>query len=362
MSKKSIAVIGLKGIPAYGGAAAVGENIIEELKNQYNFTVYAISSHTDKSTGKYNGYNLIVFISLFITKLNIIYYYTAAAVHALLFSNYDLIHLHHRDASFILILLKLKYKVILTTHGMVLTSKWSRYSKIFNIQDKIFLSFADIITCVSKKDKSIVEKKVNQSIVHIPNGIRLKMESANNYNSRKYLMFSSNRIIPSKGCHVFLNAMKNINWNYEILIAGDLNHQLEYKNELLQLSKHLNDVKFLGLIKNKNELEKYILNSKLFVYPSEIESMSMMLLEVAALKTPIICCDIPENKDIFEDDEVIYFKKNNVIDLSQKINWALNNYELIKRKAEKAFNKLKDHYLWKDIALQYKKVYDQLLD
>ena len=33
MNKKlKIAVIGLKGLPAFGGAATVGENIIEQLK------------------------------------------------------------------------------------------------------------------------------------------------------------------------------------------------------------------------------------------------------------------------------------------------------------------------------------------
>ena len=44
--KIKIAVIGLKGLPAFGGAAAVGENLIEQLKDKYEFFVYATSSHT----------------------------------------------------------------------------------------------------------------------------------------------------------------------------------------------------------------------------------------------------------------------------------------------------------------------------
>jgi len=59
-----IAVIGLKGLPAYGGAAAVGENLINNLRGKYDFTVYSISSHTNLKTGKYNGYNQIVFKKL----------------------------------------------------------------------------------------------------------------------------------------------------------------------------------------------------------------------------------------------------------------------------------------------------------
>ena len=47
--KKDVAIIGLKGLPAFGGAATVGEKTIEQLKDKYNFTVYSIDTHTNKS-------------------------------------------------------------------------------------------------------------------------------------------------------------------------------------------------------------------------------------------------------------------------------------------------------------------------
>ena len=115
--KRRIAVIGLKGLPAFGGAATVGENIIEQLKNQYSFTVYSVNSHTDRTTGPYNGFKQIVFKSIKYKKFNTILYYLKSAIHAMV-NNYDLIHLHHRDAAFLIILLKLKYRVVVTTHGI----------------------------------------------------------------------------------------------------------------------------------------------------------------------------------------------------------------------------------------------------
>jgi hypothetical protein len=45
--KKKIAVIGLKGLPAFGGAATVGQSLIEHLTQEFEFTVYSISSHAD---------------------------------------------------------------------------------------------------------------------------------------------------------------------------------------------------------------------------------------------------------------------------------------------------------------------------
>ena len=109
MKKKKIAVIGLKGLPAFGGAATVGENIIEQLKDKYDFTVYATSSHTDFKTGVYNGYKQIVFKKIQIKKLNILYYYLSSLFH-ILFNEYDIIHLHHRTAAFTLLFFKKSFK------------------------------------------------------------------------------------------------------------------------------------------------------------------------------------------------------------------------------------------------------------
>ena len=94
MKKYNIAVIGLKGLPAFGGAATVGENIIEQLKDKFEFTVYAISSHTEQQSGKFNGYNQIVFRKAPFKKLNIYYYYLLSVLHCLIFGRYDLIHIH----------------------------------------------------------------------------------------------------------------------------------------------------------------------------------------------------------------------------------------------------------------------------
>src|SRR6185312_3779723 len=60
MAKKRIAVIGLKGLPPFGGAANVGDNIIAQLSKDYDFTIYATASHTHHR-GDYKGARQIVF-------------------------------------------------------------------------------------------------------------------------------------------------------------------------------------------------------------------------------------------------------------------------------------------------------------
>ena len=104
-----------------------------------------------------------------------------------------------------------------------------------------------------------------------------------------------------------------------------------------------------------------IRSSKIFVYPTLYEAMSMMLLEVASLRIPMICSDIQENKDVFSDDEVLFFSLTKSGDFEEKILWALSNYETMLVKADNAYKKLNKEFLWKNIALEYETQYKYLL-
>lgn len=360
--KRKIAVIGLKGLPAFGGAAAVGENIIDQLKDKYDFTVYAVSSHTDKK-GRHDGYQQIVFKKFPIIKLNTLYYYFISILHAIFKGNYDLIHFHHTDAAFTIPILKLKYKVIATSHGRPQhVDKWSPLIKFFfKINEKIFLNSSTVITSVSMHLKNTYNRKSSRKIYYIPNGIKIdKNFVCKSIDSKDYFMFAAGRITATKGCHVFLEALNFMNSKIKTIIAGDLNQIPVYKNKIIKLSSTL-DVDFKGLIKDKNLLMTYIHKAKFFIFPSFIEAMSMMMLEVASMKTPLICSDIPENKDVFTEHEVLFFKTGDSKDLAEKLEWALSNEEQMKKKAEKAYTKLSKEYLWERISRQYNKLYQELI-
>ena len=363
IKKPKIAVIGLKGLPAFGGAAAVGENIIEELKDIYDFTVYSTSSHTHLKTGYYNGYYQIVFKKLPLKKLNTLYYYIISAINAL-FHNYDLVHLHHRDAAFILTILKIKYKVIITTHSSFwVRDKWLTFKWFFEINEKYFVKKANIVTCVSLQEKRDYLNKINLDTIYIPNGIRVIKNIINDIFAqyKPYLFFGAGRIIKSKGLDVLLSALNYINYKGHLIVAGDLEQTPTYKKEILKLSESLNVI-FIGLVKDKKELLSIIKNAHIFIFPSTMEAMSMMLLEGASVKTPIICSDIIQNRDIFNENEVLFFETENYIDLSNKIKYALNNYNEMISRSEKAFQKLNNEYNWKEIANSYSILYQKLIN
>ena len=173
-------------------------------------------------------------------------------------------------------------------------------------------------------------------------------------------MFAAGRIISFKRCDIFLSALKKINYRGKVLIAGDLEQSTSLKNRILYLSKNLNVV-FLGFVLDKNTLMDYYSKEKLFIFPSSREAMSMVLLEAASTGTPIICSDILGNKNIFSEDEVLFFETDNVTDLAFKIRWAIANIDVMQERAHKAYKKLKAHHQWHDIALSYDTIFKKLI-
>ena len=362
MNKPHIGVIGLKGLPAFGGAATVGESLISVLKQDYDFTVYSVASHTDKP-GEQDGYYQIIFKCFFIKKLNIFFYYIKSAFHALFRAKYDMIHLHHIDGAFILPVLKLKYKVITTIHAQPqLAEKWPWYVKFFfTINEKITLMLSNELACVSRILWQKYTMKKIKNLNYIPNGISLtgKVDPIP-AKYKNYILFAAGRIIPLKGLHILLNALKKIKYDGKLLVFGDINQMPDYKSEIYGLSRDLN-VEFHGLIKEKPKLLGFLKQASFFIFPSYSENMSMMLLEAASVNVPIICSDIPENKIIFNDQEAIFFKSKDADDLGNKIVFAINNKSDLLQRTNRAFNKLSSLFSWEKIASEYTALYSSVL-
>lgn len=361
MHKKKIGVIGLKGLPGYGGAATVGENLILQLKDEFDFTVYAVESHVKDPN--YNLIKQIVFKAFPIKKLNIITYYLKSTFHALFFKKYDLIHLHHIDAAFIMFFLRLRYKVISTNHGMpYLHGKWPKYLlPYFRINEKIHIWLSSKVIVVSKDlyrhfKKSNFKQKVN----YIPNGTNSEL-SIHVPRKKFNLVFVAGRIIHIKGLHILLNALNKSNLSLKLLVIGDLYHEENYKSETLDPLMSSLDITFKDVIYKKEQLFKEILSADFFIFPSLIEAMSTMLLEVASIGVPIICSDIIQNRDIFSDKEVLFFKSNDSDDLKKNIDFALNNSDIMIEKANNAKEKVSSEFSWDTIGLLYNKVYRNII-
>lgn len=86
----------------------------------------------------------------------------------------------------------------------------------------------------------------------------------------------------------------------------------------------------------------------------------MTLLEVAALRTPLVASDIPENRVVLPD-QALFFKSGDVADLRARIAWALGHEAEMKSLADAAHQRVAQQYHWPTLVSAYEQLYERLL-
>lgn len=360
--KPHIAIIGVKGLPGHGGSSKANENILRNLSNKYDFTLMVLDSYAKEEN--YYGINQIIIKSWKNKKLSSLFLYLRSFFHVLFtVRKYDLVHLNHGFNGFMVPILKMRYPTILTLRGLIYDNddKWGYIEKlVFKLFQKVAIKTPHLLTTVQKSSLYEINKIRLNNTFYIPNGVEDNFINTPDCDVEDVICFAAARIYYLKGCHDLLEALIKIGYNGKVRIIGDLEQVSSYKNKILALSEHLN-IEFCGLIHDSKQLYSLIKSSRLFIFPSYSEGMSNMLLEVASLKVPIIASDIQPNKDVFNNNEVTYFSKGDVNDLSEKIKMSLNNIDLIQNKAEKAYERVRREYSWGKVCESYDLCYQKLL-
>ena len=363
-NKPKIAIIGLKGLPAYGGSARAGENMILYLKERFHFVVLNTDTHTQRKTGVYDGVEQVVFKKFFINKLNTLYYYLLSTFYCLFKGGFDVVHVFHVDAAFIVPLLRLRYRVVSGHRARPqFAAKWSSLVRqYFVFMEWLFFKVpADVVTSVSKPVAELFRNRTNREILFIPNGIVFNDAPLLAIDERDYILFASGRVIASKGVHVMLEALNKLNYQGRVLVIGNRSHSPEYSLKLEKMAASL-DVRFIDIIKDKQLLMAYLKHAKMFVFPSFHEGMSNMLLEAVSACIPVICSDIPENVQVFDEGEVLFFKTGDAEDLSGRIKYVIENNEAAQEVARKGYDRLRRDYDWQHIADRFASIYHWLIE
>lgn len=363
--KKKIAFLGIKGLPSKGGAERVVEGIVESLAEEFEIYVYCSRSYSE-------GYNPAHINLIKIRNMKGKHLYSLSlsilsALHAVFLRNFDLVHVHNTDSGFVVPLLRLRYKTVGTSHGFAYQrEKWSGLAKrCFKLSERIMFSFSSAMTCVSKSITSELESLYKRKVLFIPNGIDrpeavkdAELFERHDLNEKDYICFAAGRVDPTKGCHILLKAVREMHRKIRVVAIGDFSHKQDYTEELLAMAD--DRVEFVPFIAKKEVLFGIIQSAKLFVFPSTVEAMSIMLLEVAALGVPIVCSDIPENTAVLED-RTTYFRSGDEGDLKKKIEECLDSYDEILAQAQNTRPWVLANYRWPSIAEEYKNLYHSLM-
>ncbi len=359
-----IAFIGQKGMPTKnGGVDRHVENLAIFLvqKNQ-EVVVYNRKSYLPEKIGNWKGVKLIHLP--YINNKNL-----AAITHGFLatfdaiFRKVDVIHYHGIGPSllaWIPRLLSPKTKIVSTLHSFDYgNDKWGSFAKLMlKLGEKTMCKYAhEVIVLTDLMHDYLMQRHGRESYV-IPNGAYVeKTENDDLLKSfglekNKYIITVS-RLIRLKGLQYLIEAFNKLeNKNIKLAIVGDG----EYMKTLEKLAENNPNIVFTDNQTGK-ELRQLYSNAKLFVQSSEMEGLSISLLEAMAYGLPSLVSDINANKEAAQDT-AFYFKTKNVGDLENKLKEVLQNETELKDKAEMAKKRAETIYNWNKISQDTLEVYE----
>jgi glycosyltransferase involved in cell wall biosynthesis len=360
-----IAYVGVKGLPSNAGADRVVEAIVRRLAARHELTVYC-SPLVVPAGATFPGVELARVPVRKGKHAHAATLFLMAALDAVVRRDFDLVHVHNVEASFVLPLLKSRYPVIVTSHGLAYArDKWSRAAKsLIRLTDWPYIKLADCVTSVSGPVAEYYTSRYRKPVAYIPNGVgpedttldldgARELLQAQGIRPQGYILFAAGRIIPTKGAEILIEAYRTLSTDLPLLVVGDTRQTPAYTRLLHQLAD--DRVLFLPSV-NKALLLGLVRSARLFVFPSTVEAMSMMLLEAAFTGVPIVSSDIPENVAVLPE-QALFFRSNDPGDLGEKMAWALHHPDQMQELGAKASNWVNEKYQWDSIVDQYEHLY-----
>ena len=167
------------------------------------------------------------------------------------------------------------------------------------------------------------------------------------------------RLTAEKGVHYLIDAYNSIKTDKKLVIAGDTSDTDEYVEMLKEKASGNPDIIFTGFISGDVLTEIYS-NAYIVTLPSDIEGMSLSLLEALAYGNAVLCSDIPENTLVTEN-KAMHFMKSDVEDLAKKLQAMCDDKAIVSELKNGADEFILGKYSWNDVADSTYKLYEKVL-
>lgn len=365
----NIAMLGHKRVPSREGGVEI---VVEELSTRliamgHNVTCYNrkgkhVSGGKVKKLREYKGVKIKEVFTIDKKGLAAMTSSLFACL-AVGFGKYDVVHIHAEGPAFFSFIPKwLGKKVIVTIHGLDWDrAKWGKFASWYiRAGEKNAVRFADEIIVLSQGVKEYFWNTYKRKTCFISNGVnRPQIREAKEIRrfgleKDNYILYLG-RIVPEKGEHYLINAFKKINTDKKLVIAGGISDTVGYGKELKELATGDDRIVFTGFIQGRM-LEELYSNAYIYCLPSDLEGMPLSLLEAMSYGNCCIVSDIDECSEVVEENAVV-FKKSDVEDLKYKLEYLLENREVVEKYKKEAMEFICNKYNWNDVVDKTLKLY-----
>jgi glycosyltransferase involved in cell wall biosynthesis len=365
-------MLGVRGVPAtYGGAETHVENIGARLAERgHDVTVFCRPGFSDDGRSSFRGMRLRTVPALRTKHLESISHAALSSI-ACLRGSFDIVHFHAIGPGLVAPIPRFlsSARVALTVHARDSErAKWGRgVGRILRVAEWASARVPDMTIVVSRDLERHYLERYGRQTRYIPNGVEpavlrpaAEIKDRFGLEAKRYVLFVG-RLVPEKAPDILMRAFATMPGDVRLVMAGGSSYSDEYVRDLQGLANNDPRIIMPGYVRGAL-LEELYSNAALFVIPSLLEGLPLVVLEAAAYGLPIVASDIPPNREILVDDDVShhFFPPGDEQALAERMRSALEDLTAAEAGAHVLRERVLATYSWASVVDQLEKAYEDL--
>ncbi|MGH9517047.1 MAG: glycosyltransferase family 4 protein, partial [Terriglobales bacterium] len=355
------AFIGGRGvIGKYSGIETCYEEIGARLAEMgHEVTAYCRNYFTPE-VRQYRGIRIVRLPTIRTKHLETLVHTFLSTIHAC-FSDCDVVHYYTLGPSLFSFLPRMfGKKTIVSVQGLDWQrKKWGNFARrVLKVCEWTSVRLPNVTTVVSRTLQKYYRSQYAKDCAYVPNGTRICERQAGNYLQRiglqcdSYALFLG-RFSPEKNCDLLIEAFEKLDTPMKLVLAGGSSHTDDYVARLQE--RQSDRIKILSWISG-DALEEVLTNAAVFVLPSDLEGLSLALLDAMGAGLCVLASDAPENVEAI-GDAGFTFRSGDVSDLQRMLARLLADPVLRENIGQRGKARVRREYPWEKVAKAMEAVY-----
>jgi glycosyltransferase involved in cell wall biosynthesis len=255
-------------------------------------------------------------------------------------------------------------KTVVTVQGLDWQrQKWGRIAAaVLRLGERAAVRFPTHTMVVSRTLQKHYQEGYQAETCYVPNGGFLRERRLPDrifdwgLEPGRYILFLG-RFSPEKGCHLLVEAYEKLDTEVKLVMAGASSYCDDYSR---RLRTHAGErIKMLDWVSG-DVLEELLTNAMVFVLPSDLEGLSLALLDAMGAGLCVLTSDVAENREAVEDAGFT-FRRGDVADLADRLRFLLANQTVREAAGQAARRRVREQYQWPKIAAEVERVYFEMM-
>jgi len=360
-----VAFIGGRGVVSkYSGIETYYEEIGKRLAGMgHHVTVYCRNYFTPPGK-EHNGMQVVRLPTIRSKHLETFVHTFLSTLHVLV-QPCDVVHYHALGPALFSFIPRLAgKKTVVTVQGLDWQrKKWGRIaSAVLRLGERGAVGLPTQTMVVSHELQRHYKASYRAETSYVPNGGVLRERRLPDkildwgLKPGKYILFLG-RFSPEKGCHLLVEAYEKLDTDIKLVMAGASSYCDDYSR---RLQTHASErIKMLDWVSGE-ALDELLTNAMVFVLPSDLEGLSLALLDAMGAGLCVLTSDVAENREAV-GNAGFTFRRGDAADLADRLRFLIANPAVREAAGQAAKRRIREHYQWPMIAAEIERVYLEMM-